>query len=40
VKREIDKGKMFSAIQFTKGNKKKEPTFLAILKLDEEVKKC
>jgi len=38
VKGEIDEGKMLSALQFTKGIKKKKPTFLAILKLDEEVK--
>jgi len=36
IKREIDKGKMLFALQFTKGIKRKEPTFLATLKLDEE----
>jgi len=38
VKREIDEGKMLSALQFTKGIKKKEPTFLATLKLGKEAK--
>jgi len=38
VKKKIDEGKMLSALQFTKGIKKKEPTFLATLKLDEEAK--
>jgi len=37
LKREIDKGKMF-ALQFSKGIKNKECTFLIILKLDEECK--
>jgi len=36
VKREIDEGKMFSTLQFSKGIKKKEPTFLATLKMEEE----
>jgi len=36
VKREIDEGKMLSALQFTKGIK--ESTFLATLKLNKEVK--
>ena len=38
VKREIDEGKMLSAFQFTKGIKRKEPTFLATPKLDEELR--
>jgi len=39
VKRENDEGKMLSTLQFSKGIKKKEPSFLAIIKLDVEAKK-
>ena len=35
-RREIGECKMLFALQFSKGTKKKEPTFLATLKLDEE----
>ena len=38
LKRENDEGKMLSVLQFTKGIKKKQPTFLVTLKFDEEVK--
>jgi len=36
VKREVNKSKMLSALQVSKGFKKKEPTFLATLKMEEE----
>jgi len=39
VKREIDEGKMLSALQLTEGIKKKDRIFLAALKLDKEAKK-
>ena len=38
VKRGIYEGNMLSALQFSKGLKKKEPTFLATLKMEEEPK--
>jgi len=38
VKREISEGKMLSAIQISKGFKKKELTFLATIKMKEEPK--
>jgi len=38
VKREINEDKMLSTLQFSKGIKKKEPTFLATFKIDEESK--
>ena len=38
VKREIDEDKMLSTLKFTKGITRKEPTFLATLKLHEEAK--
>ena len=38
ITREIDEGRMLFALQFTKGIKRKEPTFLATLKLNEEAK--
>jgi len=39
MKREINEGKMLSTLQFSKGIYKKEPTYLATLKIDEESKK-
>jgi len=38
MKSEINEGKMLSALQVSKGVKNKEPTFLAILKMEEESK--
>ena len=38
MKREINKGKMLFALQFSKGIKNKEPTFLPTLKMEEESK--
>ena len=38
MKTGIDEGNMLSALQFSKGLKKKEPTFLATLKMEEEPK--
>ena len=38
VKRSIDEGNTLSALQFSKGLKKKGPTFLATLKMEEEPK--
>ena len=38
MKRGIDEGNMLSALQFSKELKKKEPTFLATLKMKEEPK--
>ena len=38
LKREINEGKMLSALQFSKGIKKKEPTFLSTLKMKEQSK--
>ena len=35
VIREIDESKMLSALQLSKGLKKKEPTFIATLKINE-----
>jgi len=36
VKREVNESKMLSALQVSKGFKRKEPTFLATLKMEEE----
>ncbi|XP_048231260.1 uncharacterized protein LOC125370291 [Ricinus communis] len=39
IKRELSQDKMVSAIQLSKGVKRKEPTFLATLKVEEELPK-
>lgn len=40
VKRGIDEGNMLFALQFSKGIKKNESTFLATLKIGEELKEA